>query len=218
MFKSVEVEQSVEGLDEETYKILVVGDLAVGKTSLILKYMNGVFSEFYRATIGVDFALKELHWDPKTLVRLQLWDIAGQERYANVTRVYYREAIGALVVFDVTRASTFEAAKKWKLDIDQKVTLPNGDPLPVVLVANKIDLVKNPCNEELMNNFCKEYGFIEWFGTSAKENLNISESLNSLVKRVRGNEGHVVSESHDPSSIIRLKEDSKRSICCFTSF
>jgi GTPase SAR1 family protein len=69
----------------------------------------------------VDFALKVINWDQNTVVRLQLWDIAGQERFGNMTRVYYREAVGAFVVFDVTRVATFEAVQKWKNDIDSKV-------------------------------------------------------------------------------------------------
>ena len=80
--------------------------------------MHNIFSMHYKSTIGVDFALKVINWDPSTVVRLQLWDIAGQERFGNMTRVYYREAVGAFVVFDVTRVATFEAVQKWKNDID----------------------------------------------------------------------------------------------------
>jgi len=72
------------------------------------------------------------------------------ERYGNLTRVYYREAVAALVVFDLARPDSFEATQKWKNDIDAKVTLPNGDPIPVVLVANKCDLVNSPLNEAFM--------------------------------------------------------------------
>ena len=62
----------------------------------------------------------------------------GQERYGNMTRVYYKEAVGALLVFDITRMSTFDAVQKWKSDIDEKVTFPGGQPIPVVLLANKV--------------------------------------------------------------------------------
>ncbi|CAB1351384.1 unnamed protein product [Coregonus sp. 'balchen'] len=113
---------------ERLLKVLVIGDLGVGKTSIIKRYVHQIFSQHYRATIGVDFALKVLNWDHKTIVRLQLWDIAGQERYGNMTRVYYREAVGALVIFDMTRASTFQAVLKWKGDLDSKVALGNGRP------------------------------------------------------------------------------------------
>eukprot|EP00163_Fabomonas_tropica_P016075 TRINITY_DN289_c0_g1_i2.p1 TRINITY_DN289_c0_g1~~TRINITY_DN289_c0_g1_i2.p1 ORF type:complete len:174 (+),score=40.71 TRINITY_DN289_c0_g1_i2:277-798(+) len=99
---------------EELYKVLVVGDIGAGKTSIIKRYVHNMFSMHYKSTIGVDFALKVIQWDPKTIVRLQLWDIAGQERFGNMTRVYYKEAVGAMVVFDITRQTTFDAVLKWK--------------------------------------------------------------------------------------------------------
>lgn len=71
-------------------------------------------------------------------MRLQLWDIAGQERFGSMTRVYYKEAVGAFVVFDVTRAATLEAVHKWKVDLDSKVVLPDGRAIPTVLLANKV--------------------------------------------------------------------------------
>lgn len=139
--------------------VLVIGELGTGKTSIIKRYVHQFFSQHYRATIGVDFALKVVHWDQSTVIRLQLWDIAGncpmlndqmltayydaismtgQERFGNMTRVYYKEAVGAFIVFDVTRNSTFEAVAKWKQDLDSKVQLPDGSPIPCVLLANKV--------------------------------------------------------------------------------
>jgi Ras-related protein Rab-32 len=90
--------------------------------------------------IGVDFALKVIQLGSETIIRLQLWDIAGQERFGNMTRVYYKEAVGALVVFDVTRLSTFDGVAKWKADLDEKVRLPDNSKIPVVLLANKVTI------------------------------------------------------------------------------
>lgn len=102
-------------------------------------------------------------------VTAPLLNPAGQERFGNMTRVYYKEAVGALVVFDVTRGSTFEAVSKWKHDLDSKVKLANGNPIPSVLLANKCDQKKESFNSKaLMDNFCKEAGFLGWFETSAK--------------------------------------------------
>eukprot|EP01126_Amoeba_proteus_P028086 TRINITY_DN2775_c0_g1_i2.p1 TRINITY_DN2775_c0_g1~~TRINITY_DN2775_c0_g1_i2.p1 ORF type:complete len:146 (-),score=39.34 TRINITY_DN2775_c0_g1_i2:72-509(-) len=106
-----------------------------------------------------------------------------------MTRVYYKDAVGAFVVFDVTRMSTFEAVKKWKSDIDAKVCIPGTEqPIPVVLLANKIDLVPQDGEEkgwgktpEEMDAFCKEQGFVTWFVTSAKDNVNVDAAANSLV-------------------------------------
>lgn len=87
-----------------------------------------------------------------------------------MTRVYYREAVGALIVFDVTRASTFDAVPKWKDDLDTKVTLSNGKPVPVVLLANKSDQSRDGLSTQIpkLDTFCKENGFAGWFETSAK--------------------------------------------------
>ncbi|XP_059174795.1 ras-related protein Rab-32-like isoform X3 [Physella acuta] len=171
---------------ELLYKILVIGELGTGKTSIIKRYVHAFFSQHYRATIGVDFALKVLNWDADTLIRLQLWDIAGQERFGNMTRVYYKEAVGAFVVFDVTRASTFDAVTKWKGDLDNKVQLADGSPVPCVLLANKCDQAKEGLvnNTSQMDEFCKEKGFIGWFETSAKENINIDEAGRFLVTKI----------------------------------
>jgi len=186
---------STEPRRELLYKVLVVGDIGTGKTSIIKRYVHGIFTQHYKSTIGVDFALKVIQWDPLTTVRLQLWDIAGQERFGNMTRVYYKEAVGALVVFDVTRSSTFEAVKKWKADIDAKVHLQSGkadgdaepQPIPVVMLANKIDLVGadgwGKTKEEL-EAFCKEHGFVAAFETSAKDDISIDAAARQLVQTI----------------------------------
>jgi len=128
-----------DGVTEYLYKVLVVGDIGTGKTSIIKRFVHNIFSMHYKSTIGVDFALKVINWDANTIVRLQLWDIAGQERFGNMTRVYYKEAVGAMVVFDVTRVGTFDAVAKWKNDIDCKVTLPPDDrPIPVVFASKQV--------------------------------------------------------------------------------
>jgi len=189
---------------EYLYKILVVGDIGTGKTSIIKRYVHNIFSLHYKSTIGVDFALKVLQWDNDIVVRLQLWDIAGQERFGNMTRVYYKEAVGALVVFDVTRVSTFEAVTKWKNDIDAKVMLPDGKPIPVVLLANKCDLAKEGLvkNATQMDKHCEDKGFIGWFETSAKENLNIDKACRFLVSKILENDVSTIKEKDnaiDPS-------------------
>ncbi|XP_023692320.1 ras-related protein Rab-32a [Paramormyrops kingsleyae] len=176
---------SVSECKEYLFKVLVIGELGVGKTSIIKRYVHELFSQHYRATIGVDFALKVINWDSKTLVRLQLWDIAGQERFGNMTRVYYKEAVGALVVFDVTRSSTFDAISKWKHDLDTKVKLPNGNPIPSVLLANKCDQKDaSSTSPSALDGFCKEAGFLGWFETSAKDNINVDEAARFLVENI----------------------------------
>ncbi|XP_044577994.1 uncharacterized protein LOC123260759 isoform X1 [Cotesia glomerata] len=175
---------------EHLYKILVIGELGAGKTSIIKRYVHQFFSQHYRATIGVDFALKVLNWDPNTIIRLQLWDIAGQERFGNMTRVYYKEAVGAFIVFDVTRSATLDAVVKWKQDLDSKVQLPDGSPIPCVLLANKCDQSKEGLANSpgKMDDYCKEKNFVGWFETSAKENINIEEAARFLVNKILQND------------------------------
>jgi len=186
---------------EHLYKILVIGELGTGKTSFIKRYVHQFFSQNYRATIGVDFALKVLNWNPNTIVRLQLWDIAGQERFGNMTRVYYKEAVGAFIVFDVTRTATFEAVVKWKQDLDSKVQLPDGSPIPCILIANKCDQQKQGIvtMPSKLDEFVKDHGFTAWFETSAKDNINIDESANALVNKILSNNKLSSNENGDDS-------------------
>ncbi|KAG7162129.1 Ras-related protein Rab-32B-like [Homarus americanus] len=125
---------------ELQFKVLVIGEFGVGKTAVIRRYTEGHFSPYYKLTIGVDFAVKTLDWDAKTKVTVQLWDIAGHERFGHMTRVYYKYAVAAIVVFDLSRPPTFDAVLKWVSDIREKVTLGDGRPLPVLLLANKCDI------------------------------------------------------------------------------
>lgn len=207
---------------EHLYKILVIGELGTGKTSIIKRYVHQFFSQHYRATIGVDFALKVISWDADTLIRLQLWDIAGQERFGNMTRVYYKEAVGAFVVFDVTRVPTFEAVVKWKNDLDSKVQLPDGSHIPCVLLANKCDQTKEGLvnNSDQMEEFCKEKEFLGWFETSAKENINIDEAARFLVNQILKNDQSMNSgEEEVDKDKIQLNKDnehegSPKKSCC----
>lgn len=96
--------------------------------------------------------------------------LSGQERFGNMTRVYYREAMGAFIVFDVTRPASFEAVTKWKEDLDSKLTLADGKHVATVLLANKCDQGRDVLtnNGIKMEQFCQENGFVGWFETSAK--------------------------------------------------
>ncbi|XP_075059696.1 ras-related protein Rab-32 isoform X2 [Mixophyes fleayi] len=201
------------------FKVLVIGEIGVGKTCIIKRYVQHLFTEHYRATIGMDYALKIINWDSGTLIRLQLWDIAGQERFGNMTRVYYKEAVGAMVVFDVTRGSTFEAITKWKSDLDSKVYLPSGGPIPAILLANKCDqkTENNMQSPSQMDHFCKENGFIAWFETSAKDNVNIDEAARCLVENILVSSKSFPVEENDVGNV-QLDQETlpaeSKSQCC----
>jgi len=170
-------------------KCIVVGDCFVGKTSLISAYVTRIFSKQYQATIGVNFLAKVMTWDTRTVVTIQLWDIAGMDRSATITRVYFDKATAALVVCDVSQEKTFHGAILWKKDIDQKVMHPDtGEKIPVILCANKIDLLENEVERQKMRSFIDEFsqsnGFYAWFETSAKNIYGIDDATRCLVRRV----------------------------------
>mmetsp|Transcript_8385 Transcript_8385/g.21168 ORF Transcript_8385/g.21168 Transcript_8385/m.21168 type:complete len:213 (+) Transcript_8385:114-752(+) len=205
--------------EEYLYKVLVVGDVGTGKTSLIRRFVHNHFSMHYKATIGVDFALKIIKWEDNTILRLQIWDIAGQERFGNMTRVYYKEAVGALVAFDITRPVTFEGVLKWKADIDAKVTVPpDNRPIPVVLLANKCDLKADESDTKL-EKFARENGFAGCFETSAKENIKVDDAFSFLIKKILENDSK--RQQRPESQALNLSEarvsppsSSSSSNCC----
>lgn len=138
--------------------------------------------QLHKATTGVDFYLRKYEVDGVQAL-IQLWDIAGQDRFGSIYRVFYQHAFGAVLVFDVTDPDTLKSTLRWKRQIDAKCRLPNDKPLPVWLCANKSDLPSKVKLDEL-DGFCKDHGFAGWLKTSAKEGTNVDESLVSLVKHI----------------------------------
>ncbi|KAJ9452300.1 Ras-related protein Rab-32A [Diplonema papillatum] len=204
------------------YKVLVVGEGGAGKTSIIRRYVHNIFQMTTKPTIGVDFALKMLHWQGKKQITLQVWDIAGQERYGQMTRVYYQAAVGALVVFDIKKQDSFAAVAKWKLDIDNKVYMPDGSCIPCVLLANKCDLapLSDFKTKEEMDAFCQEHNFVAWFETSAMKDINIQPAFEKLVEQIVANDNPKTDDANadrNNANVISLsaqKSDSKGGCRC----
>ncbi|KAH3756780.1 Ras family protein [Pelomyxa schiedti] len=184
-------EEILEEDEVIAYKILVVGAGHSGKSSLIHRIVDNQFSNDYIPTLGIDFLVKEIVVDNRK-VRAHLWDIAGQERFSSMTRVYYQKAVGAFVVFDVSDPNTFDKISEWKEDIDNKVTWSDGRPIPVVLLANKCDMPKEMfCKSDAeIAAVAKEFNFISWFYTSAKnkENRGVWDALNLLISTIVTND------------------------------
>ncbi|KAJ8045106.1 Ras-related protein Rab-32B [Holothuria leucospilota] len=101
-----------------------------------------------------------------------------------MTRVYYKYAIAAIIMFDLSRPATFDSVIKWSEDVNQKVMLANEQPIPVLLLANKCDLEDVTINDRALNEFCAEQNFLGWFSTSAKDNVNIDEAMHFLVENI----------------------------------
>lgn len=170
------------------FKVIVVGNAAVGKTSCIKRCVYDVFFDEYKGTIGVDFAFKVIQRNDNTQVRLQFWDIAGQERYGNLTHAYYKDSYGAFVVADVSTKPLSNAladAAAWKSDIDKKVQfLSSTESLPCILLLNKADLLtpEDNINEEEIKEFSERNGFAGYYLVSAKTDLHLKEACNDLVE------------------------------------
>ena len=204
---------------EYLFKILVVGDIGTGKTSIIKRLVYNIFSEYYKSTVGVDFALKVINLKNNIVVSLQLWDIAGQERFGNMTRIYYKEALGAFVVFDISRINSFESVLKWKNDIDNKITIgEDNKSIPIILLANKCDLPNKEHikSKQELDIFCEENKFVGWEFVSAKDNINIDKSTFFLVKKIlelTNNNLGIINDNDDIITNFAKKKKQKNNCC-----
>ncbi|TYZ63431.1 hypothetical protein PybrP1_007290 [[Pythium] brassicae (nom. inval.)] len=173
-------------------KVLVVGNARCGKTSTIRQFVSRQFSESYVSTIGADFVEKVIEYDAQLKISLQLWDIAGQDRFAKLTRAYFRDAKGALIVCDITRENTVDAVTTWKREIDACARdLNGGEPVPVVMVANKSDLLDDVVGAlnigVRMQKCVASNGILEWFRASAKSGDSVDDAFQCLVDKMVAN-------------------------------
>merc|ERR1712060_47925 len=181
-------------------KILVIGDSNSGKTSIIQRYVSETFSDKQTATVGIDFATRYVQVSGEKL-QLIFWDIAGQERFIGLAPTYYRNAVAALIVFDATEnLRKLDNTAKWKFEVDSKVFYPNEDPVPVVLLANKWDLIETGekpqiISSDILDTYCRKQSFASWFPTSAKTGLNIQKGIDFLVSMI-------IENKHKQNSIL----------------
>ena len=164
---------------ELLYKILLLGDSSVGKTCFLMRYSDNTFQEIHMSTIGLDYKLKNVQLDDGNIVKIQIWDTAGQDRFRSITKNYYKGAHGIILIYDITSRKTYENIKNWVTQIKEEVS----DKVNIILVGNKIDDEQNrKVSTEEGEKMAKEIGF-DFYETSAKTGINIDSTFNDLVKK-----------------------------------
>ncbi|XP_021962421.1 ras-related protein Rab-7L1 [Folsomia candida] len=201
-------------MSEKLFKVIIIGDPTVGKTSFVQRYVQDSFKRDYKGTVGVDFALKIIKWSENQTVKLQLWDIAGQERFAWMTRVYFKDANGCVIMFDLNNKNSFLNTLKWKKDVESKCTLPDGSPIPCMLLANKCDAPAREVEQMEIEDFYKENNFIGWTETSAKSGIMVHDSMRFLVETMLRQSDGCKIETNDNSFNLKSTAPEKSSCGC----
>jgi len=166
------------------FKLLLIGDSGVGKSCLLLRFADDTYTESYISTIGVDFKIRTIELDGKT-IKLQIWDTAGQERFRTITSSYYRGAHGIIVVYDVTDQESFNNVKQWLQEID-RYACENVNKL---LVGNKCDLTnKKVVDYTSAKEYADQLG-IPFLETSAKNATNVEQAFMTMAAEIKNRVG-----------------------------
>lgn len=189
------------------FKLLIIGNSSVGKTSFLFRYADDSFTSAFVSTVGIDFKVKTVFRNDKR-VKLQIWDTAGQERYRTITTAYYRGAMGFILMYDITNEESFNSVQDWSTQIKTY----SWDNAQVTLAGNKCDMEdERVVSNERGKQLAEQLGF-EFFETSAKDNINVkqvferlvdlicdkmSESLDNDPSLVNANKGTILTDGGD---------------------
>jgi len=176
---------------EYVFKITILGQSAVGKTSLINQFTEGSFQEDYKPTLGANIVRKDVNIDKVNgKVRLIMWDLAGQEKYNVIRSMYFQGCVGSLLVYDVTRHESFSVIEsKWLKDFKNYVKKEGA----YILIGNKIDLdEQRVVSIEEGENLAKKIGASAFIETSAKFGKNVEEAFKNLVYQILRNYGEKI--------------------------
>lgn len=161
------------------FKTVLIGDSGVGKSNLISRFTKDEFRLDSKPTIGVEFGYKNIKVRDK-LIKAQIWDTAGQERFRAITSSYYRGALGAMLVYDITRIVTFVNIKKWLHELREF----GNEDMVIILVANKSDLSQSrEVEKEEGKGFAEKEGLC-FMETSALQNLNVEDAFLEMITKI----------------------------------
>ena len=192
---------------EFVFKILLLGDSEVGKSCFLMRYSDNVFVENYITTIGLDYKLKNVKLDSGKTIKVQLWDTAGQDKYRTIAKNYFKGSHGILLLYDVTKQSSFQNIRDWIQDIREEVS----QKAIIFLIGNKIDLVdKRKISKEKGIELAEEYK-LQFFEASAKSGENVDEVFKALYKKISEVYGDLEKEM---GTKLNKRKKNKRK-CCF---
>ena len=192
---------------ELVLKILLLGDSEVGKSCFLMRYSENVFIENYITTIGLDYKLKTIKLDSGKTIKVQLWDTAGQDKYRTIAKNYYKGSHGILLLYDITKQSSFDNIREWVRDIREEVS----QKAIIFLIGNKIDMEeKRKIPKEKGEELAEEFK-IPFFEASAKSGENVDEVFKALYNKISEIYGEL--ERERGSKLI--KKQKTRGRCCF---
>lgn len=195
---------------EFIFKIIIIGDTAVGKSSIMNRYTDNTFEDFSVSTIGLDFKIKGIELDGNK-IKLQIWDTAGQERFRAMVSYYYRGANGIFLVFDLTQKSSFIHLKDWMNELKKKDALSMAE---IRILGNKADLQDQiEVSDDEIDDFLTENKISrsKYFKISAKDNYKIEESFLNLTKDLL--EKYKTCESKSPPKFMKPPVEPSKGCC-----
>ncbi|XP_076914107.1 ras-related protein Rab2BV-like [Bidens hawaiensis] len=167
------------------FKIVLIGDSGVGKSNILSRFTRNEFCLESKSTIGVEFATRTLQVDGKT-IKAQIWDTAGQERYRAITSAYYRGAVGALLVYDITKSQTFDNVQRWLRELRDHA----DSNIVIMMAGNKSDLSHLRALAEEDGQSLAEKEGLSFLETSALEAYNVEKAFQTVLTQIY----HVISK------------------------